>query len=105
MRPSSFLLLFLLLTVIASNAILTSKPASCKSINLGNYREIELTRVAGPESIAFDCRGKRPYVGVSDGTILKWQGLAWVGNRKVVHVQEFDDYNHAVKDPIRCFRL
>ncbi|KAM1214631.1 hypothetical protein ACFX2I_011135 [Malus domestica] len=79
MRPTSFLLLFLLLTVIAPDAILTSKPASCKSVNLGNYREIELARVVGPESIAFDCRGNGPYVGVSDGTILKWQGprLGW----------------------------
>lgn len=79
MWPPSFLLLFLLLTVIAPDAILSSKPASCKSVNLGNYREIELARVVGPESIAFDCRGKGPYVGVSDGTILKWQGprLGW----------------------------
>ncbi|KMT11793.1 hypothetical protein BVRB_5g104950 [Beta vulgaris subsp. vulgaris] len=32
-----------------------------------------------PESIAFDCQGGGPYVGVSDGRILKWQGplLGW----------------------------
>uniref|UniRef100_A0A803LUI0 Strictosidine synthase conserved region domain-containing protein n=1 Tax=Chenopodium quinoa TaxID=63459 RepID=A0A803LUI0_CHEQI len=28
----------------------------------------------GAESIAFDCEGNGPYVGVSDGRILKWQG-------------------------------
>ncbi|KAF5727781.1 hypothetical protein HS088_TW22G01478 [Tripterygium wilfordii] len=46
---------------------------------LKNYNEIELPGVVGPESIAFDCKGKGPYVGVSDGRILKWQGpqLGW----------------------------
>ncbi|KAK7360735.1 hypothetical protein VNO77_02744 [Canavalia gladiata] len=29
--------------------------------------------VFGSESVAFDCHGKGPYVGVSDGRILKWQ--------------------------------
>ncbi|CAN1332890.1 Protein STRICTOSIDINE SYNTHASE-LIKE 10 [Linum perenne] len=28
--------------------------------------------VVGPESLAFDCNGEGPYVGVSDGRILKW---------------------------------
>ncbi|PKI53154.1 hypothetical protein CRG98_026459, partial [Punica granatum] len=38
------------------------------------YRQILLPNVTGPESIAFDCRGRGPYVGVSDGRILKWLG-------------------------------
>ncbi|XVF03087.1 hypothetical protein REPUB_Repub04eG0230300 [Reevesia pubescens] len=42
---------------------------------LKNYDQIELIQVTGPESIAFDCKKEGPYVGVSDGRILKWQGL------------------------------
>ncbi|CAK7326463.1 unnamed protein product [Dovyalis caffra] len=41
---------------------------------LGNYFQLALPGVVGPESIAFDCNGKGPYVSVSDGRILKWQG-------------------------------
>ncbi|KAM5567558.1 protein STRICTOSIDINE SYNTHASE-LIKE 10 [Rosa sericea] len=72
MKPhflSRFLFLFSL--ILAS-----STPASAFSVvNLTNYHQIELPKsVVGPESIAFDCRGKGPYVGVSDGRILKWQG-------------------------------
>lgn len=37
------------------------------------YEDIPLSGGAvGPESIAFDCEGTGPYVGVSDGRILKW---------------------------------
>ncbi|GAA0172107.1 hypothetical protein LIER_26002 [Lithospermum erythrorhizon] len=35
---------------------------------------INLTGAFGPESLAFDITGEGPYVGVSDGRILKWQG-------------------------------
>ncbi|XWS10926.1 hypothetical protein CRYUN_Cryun38cG0040300 [Craigia yunnanensis] len=44
-----------------------------------NYYQINLTQVTGPESIAFDRKGEGPYVGVSDGRVLKWQGanLGW----------------------------
>ncbi|KNA19742.1 hypothetical protein SOVF_058700, partial [Spinacia oleracea] len=31
----------------------------------------------GPEAIAFDCNDEGPYVGVSDGRILKWEGTSW----------------------------
>ncbi|KAF9611756.1 hypothetical protein IFM89_034939 [Coptis chinensis] len=42
------------------------------------YKSIRLPpRVTGPESFAFDCNGKGPYVGVSDGRIFKWQGRGW----------------------------
>ncbi|XWS69550.1 hypothetical protein CRYUN_Cryun04dG0188300 [Craigia yunnanensis] len=46
---------------------------------LKNYYQIELTQVTGPESIAFDFKKEGPYVGVSDGRILKWLGpnLGW----------------------------
>ncbi|KAM7268811.1 hypothetical protein ACFE04_010977 [Oxalis oulophora] len=43
----------------------------------GRYQQILLPRGLGPESIAFDCRGDGPYVGVSDGRILKWQNRSW----------------------------
>ncbi|KAE8716122.1 hypothetical protein F3Y22_tig00110156pilonHSYRG00423 [Hibiscus syriacus] len=36
---------------------------------------MDLHKASGPESIAFDCKNEGPYVGVSDGRILKWQGL------------------------------
>ncbi|KAK4841400.1 hypothetical protein QYF36_003839 [Acer negundo] len=52
---------------------------------LQNYEQVMLPGVIGPESIAFDCHGKGPYVGVSDGRILKWQGspLGWTQQRKL----------------------
>ncbi|XP_074294283.1 protein STRICTOSIDINE SYNTHASE-LIKE 10-like [Silene latifolia] len=33
----------------------------------------------GPEAIAFDCNGEGPYVGISDGRVLKWKGphIGW----------------------------
>ncbi|XP_039069292.1 protein STRICTOSIDINE SYNTHASE-LIKE 10-like [Hibiscus syriacus] len=40
-----------------------------------NYHQMDLHKASGPESIAFDCKNEGPYVGVSDGRILKWQGL------------------------------
>ncbi|KAF2312782.1 hypothetical protein GH714_040027 [Hevea brasiliensis] len=50
-----------------------------------SYSQLDLPGVIGPESIAFDCNGKGPYVGVSDGRILKWQGpdQGWAEERKV----------------------
>lgn len=67
---------FLSLLFFFSLILASSTPASAFFVvNLTNYHQIELPKsVVGPESIAFDCRGKGPYVGVSDGRILKWQG-------------------------------
>jgi len=40
---------------------------------LKSYSQLDLpSSVFGSESAAFDCHGKGPYVGVSDGRILKW---------------------------------
>ncbi|KAF9611749.1 hypothetical protein IFM89_034932 [Coptis chinensis] len=51
------------------------------TVSYPTYPEYQLIRlppsVTGPESFAFDCNGKGPYVGVSDGRIFKWQGLGW----------------------------
>ncbi|CAA7060547.1 unnamed protein product [Microthlaspi erraticum] len=40
---------------------------------------INVTGASGPESVAFDPAGEGPYVGVSDGRVLKWRGesLGW----------------------------
>ena len=40
---------------------------------------VNLTGATGPESVAFDPSGEGPYVGVSDGRVLKWRGesLGW----------------------------
>ncbi|KAH9627516.1 hypothetical protein KSS87_016230 [Heliosperma pusillum] len=45
-----------------------------------NYTRLSLGQnQTGPEAIAFDCKGEGPYVGISDGRILKWQGphIGW----------------------------
>ncbi|KAL6294952.1 hypothetical protein ACE6H2_003094 [Prunus campanulata] len=87
---SPFVSFSLFIVVAALDVILSSKPEAAAAastsaaanyvINPRNYHQIELARVVGPESIAFDCHGQGPYVGVSDGTILKWQGpsLGWI---------------------------
>ncbi|KAK2635930.1 hypothetical protein Ddye_030722 [Dipteronia dyeriana] len=70
--PSFFLFFIIFLNSV--NVI------SADDHQLQNYQQVMLPGVVGPESIAFDCHGKGPYVGVSDGRILKWQGppLGWV---------------------------
>lgn len=46
---------------------------------LPSAKVVNLTGASGPESIAFDPAGDGPYVGVSDGRVLKWRGesLGW----------------------------
>ncbi|KAH7516436.1 hypothetical protein FEM48_Zijuj10G0135000 [Ziziphus jujuba var. spinosa] len=70
-RPSLFLLVILSLFVVPTFVL-------C-SVDQNQPELLELPKVVGPESIAFDCRGEGPYTGVSDGRILKWQGshLGW----------------------------
>ncbi|KAK4786100.1 hypothetical protein SAY86_002789 [Trapa natans] len=57
-------------------------------------KQIRLPDAIGPESMAFDCRGRGPYVGVSDGRILKWRG----------HLRRWGEYTNrtlcdGTKDP------
>lgn len=33
-------------------------------------------QVMGPESLAFDARGRGPYTGLSDGRVVRWDGPA-----------------------------
>ncbi|GMI64272.1 hypothetical protein like AT3G57030 [Hibiscus trionum] len=72
MKSASFKLvfaLFLFAHIVRSNGDSTFE----------NYNQINLTQGTGPESIAFDCKGEGPYVGISDGRVLKWTGpkLGW----------------------------
>lgn len=57
----------------------TISPMFSREDGVRNYMQLQLPGVIGPESIAFDCHRKGPYVGVSDGRILRWQGarLGW----------------------------
>ncbi|MBA0563327.1 hypothetical protein Golob_008309 [Gossypium lobatum] len=67
---------FLIVAFFLSQNILQT----CQQLPISkNFFQIELTQATGPESIAFDCKNEGPYVGVSDGRILKWQGsnLGW----------------------------
>ncbi|XP_018715435.2 protein STRICTOSIDINE SYNTHASE-LIKE 10 [Eucalyptus grandis] len=76
--PLSFSFLFVAMLVASPSLVLSFKTLSTSQ--LGNrYHQLALPKVAGPESIAFDCQGQGPYVGVSDGRILKWEGsrLGW----------------------------
>lgn len=81
--PTSAVLFFLVIFFTAPCLILSSvhEPTSGTGTDdhLKNYIQLDLPGVVGPESFAFDCHGKGPYIGVSDGRILKWHGaqLGW----------------------------
>ncbi|MBA0800188.1 hypothetical protein Gohar_010637 [Gossypium harknessii] len=66
MMMNSFKFLFLMFCFVFINQSYQSRTVIPKS-----YNQLNLTDVAGLESIAFDCKGEGPYVGVSDGRILK----------------------------------
>ncbi|PON47701.1 Strictosidine synthase [Trema orientale] len=67
-----FLLIFLTLTSFFGPSLKLTSASSF--VYPDSYNQIELSKVSGPESIAFDCRGKGPYISVSDGRILNWEG-------------------------------
>lgn len=46
--------------------------------NLLQKSEIKfLNQVQGPESIAFDPKGRGPYTGIADGRVVFWNGNSW----------------------------
>ncbi|KQJ86547.1 protein STRICTOSIDINE SYNTHASE-LIKE 3 [Brachypodium distachyon] len=53
--------------------------AAVPSIDATLTRHLPLPRglLRGPESVAFDAKGRGPYSGVSDGRILKWTKGGW----------------------------
>lgn len=54
-------------------------PAEKDVDNLLHKSEIKfLNQVQGPESMAFDPKGRGPYTGVADGRILFWNGHSWL---------------------------
>ena len=75
-KSYSFILLFFVF-FLAQNIKQSHQVPQADEIK--NYYQINLTQVTGPESIAFDCKGEGPYVSVSDGRVLKWEGpnLGW----------------------------
>ncbi|OMO93702.1 Six-bladed beta-propeller, TolB-like protein [Corchorus capsularis] len=79
-KSQSFKFLLLVFFLLAQN-IMQSHQRRLEEGGSGDgdiqrsYYQIDLPdQVIGPESIAFDCRKEGPYIGVSDGRILKWQG-------------------------------
>lgn len=46
--------------------------------NLLQKSEIKfLNQIQGPESMAFDPKGRGPYTGVADGRVIFWDGHSW----------------------------
>ncbi|KXG27697.1 hypothetical protein SORBI_3005G029500 [Sorghum bicolor] len=69
------------LAAIAAAALLSSSDDSRRDVTVleiggSDDGRVELVPVdagaAGPESLAFDAAGVGPYVGVSDGRVLRW---------------------------------
>ncbi|KAG8502495.1 hypothetical protein CXB51_000120 [Gossypium anomalum] len=87
----SFVMLYLALCVKQSHQRILYQKHDVKKIDeqflhqkqnvviSNDYELINLVKVTGPESIAFDCKGEGPYVRVSNSRILKWHGpkLGW----------------------------
>ncbi|XP_062193158.1 protein STRICTOSIDINE SYNTHASE-LIKE 10-like [Phragmites australis] len=72
---ASFLALLLLLPVVVISAAAAGAASyETKSIDPGLVVMTLPEPVSGPESLAFDSRGRGPYSGVSDGRVLRWQG-------------------------------
>ncbi|KAK9681740.1 hypothetical protein RND81_10G024800 [Saponaria officinalis] len=68
-KSNCMMLILLLISLMLFKGVIsvTGKKINYTRITLGQNQR-------GPETIAFDCKGEGPYVGISDGRILKWQG-------------------------------
>ncbi|KAK4375848.1 hypothetical protein RND71_006525 [Anisodus tanguticus] len=54
-------------------------PVEKDTQNLLQKSEIKfLNQIQGPESIAFDPKGRGPYTGIADGRIVLWDGEKWI---------------------------
>ncbi|PHT46455.1 Protein STRICTOSIDINE SYNTHASE-LIKE 3 [Capsicum baccatum] len=54
-------------------------PVEKDTQNLLQKSEIKfLNEIQGPESIAFDPKGRGPYTGIADGRIVLWDGEKWI---------------------------
>ena len=73
------LFLFIYLMQMSRYTILVLLLAILSTCSARQFYRIHLPPGAvGPETVAFDCQGQGPYVGTSDGRILKLvRGLGW----------------------------
>ncbi|KAI5011366.1 hypothetical protein ZWY2020_013503 [Hordeum vulgare] len=60
--------------------------------------------VPGPESVAFDPRGRGPYTGVADGRVLVWDGGRWAGRFYAFEKAHMLDEN-SVGRGVRQFKM
>lgn len=77
LQLASFFISFaLLVLIIPCPPPMASATQEMKSIYAGRrVLPVRLGRPAfGPESLAFDHRGRGPYTGVSNGRVLRWRG-------------------------------
>ncbi|KAL9236703.1 hypothetical protein vseg_011339 [Gypsophila vaccaria] len=70
------MLIFLLISIIVVfNGVISVDGLKRVDGKKRNFTRVPLgPNQRGPEALAFDCKGQGPYVGISDGRILKWQG-------------------------------
>ncbi|CAN4100815.1 unnamed protein product [Withania somnifera] len=88
MRPAGVLAgVFLLLAVyygvdpFKQSAIYGIKDFKAYKVDVPAWSEIPrkfLNQIQGPQSIAFDPKGRGPYTGIADGRIVLWDGKRWI---------------------------
>ncbi|XP_052159502.1 protein STRICTOSIDINE SYNTHASE-LIKE 10-like [Oryza glaberrima] len=71
------LIVFLVLLSPSPTAAATATTRMFKTIDARRSQHLDLGgSLVGPESVAFDGKGRGPYSGVSDGRIMRWNGEA-----------------------------
>uniref|UniRef100_A0A0E0C922 Strictosidine synthase conserved region domain-containing protein n=1 Tax=Oryza meridionalis TaxID=40149 RepID=A0A0E0C922_9ORYZ len=80
LRPTAAataLALILFLVVFSPSPAAAAAARMFKTIDARRSRHLDLGgSLVGPESVAFDGKGRGPYSGVSDGRIMRWNGEA-----------------------------